>query len=356
MLIFDKHGDYIGLKNLFNSDVKIFYPQIYLNDLNNQSIVQIVSDLSGEEVTPAQEPLLQLLLSIYQDHEDFVNSYIREHTPEKWQHNLNINTHHFFALYQLLKTLVDMGDVVPYSEYGLSSPKNLNSSASPLTRKLFKCANKYKSMKKSAQYIASKRTIITEPLPRNADLRTLIAINNIAIINFEGFDEKIVQSVTANILNQLTKLRISGWQDGSDTKRIPKFLTVIEEAHNYIPSSSEGEIAPCTPIVKQIATEGRKYGMGLVIISQRPSRLDPTILSACNSFVIMKITNPSDQKYIRDIIESIGEDEVKLLPDLTKGEALLTGQFVRFPILVKVAKGDAVGTYEEDDFLLNIES
>ena len=71
--------------------------------------------------------------------------------------------------------------------------------------------------------------------------------------------------------------------------KIPKFLTVIEEAHNYIPNSFEGRESPCIPVIRDIATEGRKFGMGLIIISQRPSRVNGTILSQCNSFIILKI-------------------------------------------------------------------
>jgi hypothetical protein len=75
------------------------------------------------------------------------------------------------------------------------------------------------------------------------------------------------------------------------------------------------------------------------------------VLSQCNSFLILRIVNPNDQKYVRQVVESLGEDDAGLLPDLSTGDALLSGQFVRFPVVVHVEKGRAEGRYEEEDFL-----
>ena len=134
-------------------------------------------------------------------------------------------------------------------------------------------------------------------------------------------------------------------------EKIPRFLTVIEEAHNFIPNRIDGTDAPSLPIIKQIATEGRKYGMGLVFISQRPSRIDATVLSQANSYLIMRIVNPNDQRYIRDVVETMGEGEASALPNLNTGEALLSGAFTRIPVMVRVEKSLSEGKHEEEDFL-----
>jgi DNA helicase HerA-like ATPase len=91
--------------------------------------------------------------------------------------------------------------------------------------------------------------------------------------------------------------------------------------------------------------------MGLVLISQRPSRVDSTILSQCNSFIILKIINPGDQKYVRDVVESIGEEDARILPDLATGEALITGECIRFPMLAKIEMPKSKGKHEEEDFI-----
>ena len=106
---------------------------------------------------------------------------------------------------------------------------------------------------------------------------------------------------------------------------------------------------------RQIAQEGRKFGVGQIIISQRPSRLDETTLSQCNSFVIMRMVNPADQGFVRRVIETLGEDEAKLLPDLDVGEALLSGQFINFPVLVRMKEPASQGEREERDAFQQLE-
>ena len=107
---------------------------------------------------------------------------------------------------------------------------------------------------------------------------------------------------------------------------------------------------------RQIAQEGRKFGVGQVIISQRPSRLDETTLSQCNSFVIMRMVNPADQGFVRRVIETLGEDEAKLLPDLDVGEAApRPGQFINFPVLVRMKEPASKGEREERDAFQQLE-
>jgi len=87
----------------------------------------------------------------------------------------------------------------------------------------------------------------------------------------------------------------------------------------------------------------------MILISQRPSRLDETTLSMCNSNVIMRMVNPADQRHVRRAVESLGEEEADILPDLETGEAILSGQFVNFPVLVKIKPPVSRGEREEDE-------
>jgi DNA helicase HerA-like ATPase len=135
----------------------------------------------------------------------------------------------------------------------------------------------------------------------------------------------------------------------SDELKLP-VLFLIEEAHNFAPArantSAESRAIATT---KQIAQEGRKFGVGLILISQRPSRLDETTLSQCNSYIIMRMVNPADQNYVRRVVETLGEDEANILPDLDVGEAILSGQLINFPVLVKVKEPESKGEREERD-------
>jgi uncharacterized protein len=141
----------------------------------------------------------------------------------------------------------------------------------------------------------------------------------------------------------------------SDELRLPVLL-VLEEAHNFAPAEprSDAEKRSITT-TRQIAQEGRKFGVGLVVISQRPSRLDETTLSQCNSFIIMRMVNPADQAFVRKVVETLGEEEAKLLPDLDVGEALLSGQFINFPVLVRVKEPASKGEHEEEDAFKQLE-
>ena len=179
-------------------------------------------------------------------------------------------------------------------------------------------------------------------------MKKLIKRKSVSVIAMSGYsDNKIRQSIAQSVLSTLLSLRID--------KIIPPFLVVVEEAQNFVPSKIEGSgIQTSTAIIKQIATEGRKFGIGLILISQRPSRLDPTVLSQCNSFITMKIVNPADQSYIRSTIETLGKDEISLLPDLGIGEAIISGQCVNFPILARISEPETRGSYEEKDAFIEI--
>lgn len=90
--------------------------------------------------------------------------------------------------------------------------------------------------------------------------------------------------------------------------------------------------------MRKIASEGRKFGFGLGIISQRPSKIDPDVLSQCGTQISMKIRNPNDQDAIRKSVEAAGEDVTRELPGLTPGQAIVSGDAMNTPALIRVRK------------------
>jgi DNA helicase HerA-like ATPase len=131
---------------------------------------------------------------------------------------------------------------------------------------------------------------------------------------------------------------------------------VLEEAHTFAPGRADTPAErAAVEITRQIAQEGRKFQVGLLLISQRPGRLDETSLSMCNSYVIMKMVNPADQNFVRKVVESLGEDDARMLPDLDKGEAILSGEFISFPVLVKMKPPKSRGEREEKDAFVALE-
>ena len=104
---------------------------------------------------------------------------------------------------------------------------------------------------------------------------------------------------------------------------------ILEFVSNFLPEQ-RGKY----PI--RIAREGRKYGISLVVSSQRPSELSKTVLSQCNSFIIHRLQNPDDQKYVRGLISSANADLLEQLPIIPQQHAIITGDCVRTPVQVRI--------------------
>ena len=166
----------------------------------------------------------------------------------------------------------------------------------------------------------------------------MVKISIVSMAGYTGDFQATIYSIIAEELFEAKVAKKLQWP----------FLLVLEEAHNFVPGhgTSSAEQQSIT-ITKQIAQEGRKFNIGLVVISQRPSRLDETTLSQCNSYIIMRMVNPADQIFVKRVVESLGEEEANLLPNLEVGEALLSGQMVNFPILVKMKEPDTQAEREE---------
>jgi len=122
---------------------------------------------------------------------------------------------------------------------------------------------------------------------------------------------------------------------------IPPFLLVLEEAHQFVPEGSSREEAISRSVMTTIAREGRKFHASLCLISQRPKRLSTTILSQCNSNIILKLTNPYDLKHVEETSEGITRDVVKQISSLRVGTGLLVGEAVNFPLFVRFRKRES---------------
>ncbi|HEU4597266.1 MAG TPA: ATP-binding protein, partial [Pyrinomonadaceae bacterium] len=120
---------------------------------------------------------------------------------------------------------------------------------------------------------------------------------------------------------------------GSDMElRYPVF-TLLEEAHRFAPA---GQTVVSTNILKQILSEGRKFGVGIGLITQRPGKLDQDVLSQCMTQVIMRIVNPVDQDTVAKSVEGAGRQLLNELPALTKGQAVISGVGVNTPVMCRV--------------------
>lgn len=129
-------------------------------------------------------------------------------------------------------------------------------------------------------------------------------------------------------------------------------VIVLEEAQNYIPEiNRKDRISISKKVFERIAREGRKYGISLIVSSQRPSELSKTVLSQCNSFVIHRLQNPEDQKYVRQLVSAANEDILAQLPILPQQHAIIMGDAVRTPIQVRLNNANPKPDSENPKFV-----
>ncbi|SET24227.1 anti-phage-associated helicase HerA [Thorsellia anophelis] len=166
--------------------------------------------------------------------------------------------------------------------------------------------------------------------------------SNVTIIDLSGVPFEVL-SITVSLISRLlfeygyiykvirTK---AGEQFNTDTP----LLLVYEEAHQYVPKSDLVKFRASKLSIERIAKEGRKYGVTLLLSSQRPSEISETIFSQCSTFLAMRLTNPTDQNYVSRLLpDTLGNLTAKL-PTLGAGEALLIGEAVIMPSLIKIKR------------------
>lgn len=160
---------------------------------------------------------------------------------------------------------------------------------------------------------------------------------NITIIDLSGMPFEVINIVVALVSRLIFKFAFERKRiiRTNNVNEIP-FLLVYEEAHNYIPKSQEVKYKAVREVVERIAKEGRKYGVSAMIVSQRPSEISETIFSQCNSFVVMRLTNPIDQSYIKKLLPEDVSSITDNLAGFDKREALILGDAVKIPALIRV--------------------
>lgn len=156
---------------------------------------------------------------------------------------------------------------------------------------------------------------------------------DVTILDLSFLSAEILTTVT----NFIGRVVFSFFQNLPLQKRrsLP-FILVLEEAHNYLPRQSSSEKPGIGGPYERIAKEGRKYGLGLLIASQRPGELSETALSQCNTLIVHRLVNPIDRQIIRSAVSVVDEDVLKMLPSLNTGHAIVIGEGVRIPARVAI--------------------
>ena len=146
----------------------------------------------------------------------------------------------------------------------------------------------------------------------------------------------VATDVLENVTGLLGRLLLDFVQKIEDRGSFP-ILLVLEEAHRYVPSGPGPEQPRSAVAFDRIAKEGRKYGLALFLVSQRPSELSKTVLSQCGTLVAHRITNPDDQDLIRHATPFASREILRQLPGLATQHAVVLGEAVSVPSYVRIA-------------------
>jgi hypothetical protein len=171
---------------------------------------------------------------------------------------------------------------------------------------------------------------------QHLDLREIFKPGQCTVLQLNEIDDRDQQVIVATLLRRLNQARMHTERGKATSGELylpyPVFV-LIEEAHHFAPGG--GEVVS-TPILKQVLAEGRKFGIGVGLISQRPGKLDADVLSQCQTQCIMRIVNEIDQKSVSAAIEGVGRDLLNNLPALSKGQVIVAGAAVNTPVICRV--------------------
>ncbi len=175
----------------------------------------------------------------------------------------------------------------------------------------------------------------------NADLDSLVGEwvghdRPVSVFDVSALPPEVLPTIVGTMLRVIYDMLFWG-QDLPIGGRQQPLLIVIDEAHLFVP---EGEDTPAHRTLSTLAKEGRKYGVGLVLVSQRPSELDSTVLSQCGSLIAMRLTNASDRGKVAATVPDDLGGLVDLLPSLRTGEGIFLGEIMPIPTRVRVRKAN----------------
>jgi len=168
-------------------------------------------------------------------------------------------------------------------------------------------------------------------------LEQLFRPGQCTVLQINEIDHREQQVIVATLLRRLLKARMDtekgeAAEDDETYLPYPAFV-LLEEAHRFAPASAD---LVSSQVLKTILSEGRKFGVGVGLISQRPGKLDSDVLSQCMTQFLMRIVNPIDQSKVAEGVENVGRDLLKELPALSKGQAVISGAAVNTPVLCRV--------------------
>ncbi len=311
IVIIDPHGDYFFFRDLFGERVQIFTPDGH----NNTTRLKFkISNFSTSEL------------------EKFAN------IPSNATNQLN----RFEEIVRTLRESADDWDFDDVRRLLLDYANNIDNPS----KERDVAWSTFRRMRtgRIPEESFLDKTVETDLYNENAPC--LVKPGQMTIIGTGLLPKRGKETLVRQVLTRIFEGAVA-WRLGLENrpKIVNPVLVVVEEAHQFAPPDDTA----CKEIISQIAAEGRKFGVGLGIISQRPGKIDENVLSQCNTQITLKITNPKDQRAIENASETMSADFMKDLPGLNTGEAIITGSAIGLPSMVRINKIDATPSGDDID-------
>lgn len=161
---------------------------------------------------------------------------------------------------------------------------------------------------------------------------------NVTIVDLSGIPFEVL-SITVSLVSRLIFdfcFHYSKLRHEEDALNDVPVMIVCEEAHNYIPQKDSAAYRSSRKSLERVAKEGRKYGLSLMVVSQRPSEVSETIFAQCNNFLALRLTNNADQNYVRRLFPDNSSGITDILPNLAPGECVVVGDAVLLPAVIQM--------------------
>lgn len=159
------------------------------------------------------------------------------------------------------------------------------------------------------------------------------ADQDIRILDISGLPNEVAGPLTAMLARLLFQYKV---YQTTEERRCDPVVLVCEEAHRYVPDRGEAEYAAAQTAIRRIAREGRKYGIGLMLVSQRPADIESTVISQCGTWLVLRLTNAADQQHVSRFLPDGLSGMTKALPNLAQQEAIFVGEGAAMPARVRI--------------------
>lgn len=336
-IVLDLHGEYTPLSGLDNvSLLKIAGPSDDCSNPNSiflpywllsyEEIESLLLDRSDSNAPNQSRALFDLIIKLKKEKLEY------ECKPDVLN-NFTVESPIPFSIAQLLRELDEEDQKM------IEGARTGTEKQGPLFGKLTRFVQRLSSKKedKRLNFLFNEDPFLLDYNWFNVLIKKLLDFgkgSGIKVIDFSEVPSDILPLITG-LLARLV-FSIQQWTDESKRHPISIFC---DEAHLYLPANPKGSIdEKGLQSFERISKEGRKYGVSLVVISQRPSDVSKTILSQCGNFIAMRLTNPDDQNVIKRLFPDNLGDFANLLPILDIGEALIVGDASLLPSRVQIDK------------------